>query len=42
MPDSQKIPLITDTIRLSKSLENAAIGAVDQESAKKKKNISGQ
>ena len=42
MPDSQNTPLITETIRLSKSLENADIGAVDHDRARKKKNSSGQ
>ena len=42
MPDSQKIPDMMETIRLSKSLLNADIGAVDQDKARKKINISGQ
>ena len=42
IPDYQKIPDITETIRLSKSLLNADIGAVDHVSARKKININGQ
>ena len=42
MPDSQKIPDMIETIRLSKSLLNADIGAVDHDSARKNMNISGQ
>ena len=42
IPDSQNIPDIMDTIRLSKSLLNADIGAVDHDKARKKINIMGQ